>query len=270
MHKWVKVAVSAAAVMFVAGTAAASASPLTQNSRQPANPHPRLAQQRRAAVDTAVESKYTPIAPCRIVDTRVGGGAIHAGSTRSFHALGSGNFTNQGGTSCGIPLSATAVTGSVIAVGATGPGYLRVFGYGAALPTASFLNYVPSLTLSASGTIPVSESTYDFTVAAATHATQVVVQLTGYYIPPMWAEVNSSGGYVQGSRVVSLTHVGTGIYQVDFDRNVTGCAYNATSYFYGTTMEVEPRSGDANAVFVAAGDYNGTGVDTYFYLTVTC
>ena len=35
-------------------------------------------------------------------------------------------------------------------------------------------------------------------------------------------------------------------------------------------MEVEPRRGDAHAVFVAAADYNGTGVDTYFYLTVTC
>ena len=223
-----------------------------------------------ALVDTSTESKYTPIAPCRIVDTRVHGGAISANATRSFHALGSGSFAGQGGASCDIPSSAIAVTGSIIAVNATGSGYLKAYAYGAAEPKPSFLNYVPSPTLSASGTIPVAGSTYDFTVKAFAHPTQVVIQLTGYYVRPMWAEVSSAGGLVQGSRVAAISHIGTGSYEVDLDRNVSACAYTATSYFYGTTMEVEPRSGNVDGVFVAASDYNGAGVDTYFYLTVTC
>ena len=223
-----------------------------------------------ALVDTSTEAKYTPIAPCRIVDTRVAGGAIANLGTRSFHALGAGSFAGQGGASCDIPSSATAVTGSIIATGSTGSGYLKVYGYGATEPTPSFLNYVASPILSASGTIPVAASTFDFTVKAFGKPTQVVIQLTGYYVRPMWAEVSSTGAFVKGSRVASITHIGTGSYQVDFDRDVSACAYTATSYFYGTTMEVEPRSGDADGVFVAAADYNGTGGDTYFYLTVTC
>ncbi len=269
MQNWSKVVLAAATMVFVAGAAVAGASSTGHTSRQPANQHPQVAPH-TSFVDTSVESKYTPIAPCRIVDTRIHGGAILANRARSFHALGSGNFGGQGGTSCDIPSAATAVTGSVTSLGATGSGYLKVWGYGATEPTASFLNYVKSPVLSASGTIPVSHSTYDFTVKAATHPTQVVIQLTGYYIAPMWAEVSSSGSLVHGSRVVSLTHIGTGSYQVDFDRDVTGCGYSATSYFYGVTMAVEPRTGDANAVFVAAADHTGTGADTYFYLTVTC
>ena len=269
MNNWLKAAVVGGALALVAGTAAATTTPSSPNRPQPATSHARAAVP-AALVDTSAEAKYTPIAPCRIVDTRVHGGPIPANGTRSFHALGNASFTSQGGSACDIPASATAVTGSIISVNATGSGYLKAYAYGAAEPVPSFLNFVKTPILSASGTIPVTNSTYDFTVKVAEHPTQVVIQLTGYYIAPMWAEITSSGGEVRGSRVVSVTHIGTGTYQVDFDRNVSGCAYNATSYFFGTTMEVEPRSGDANGVFLAAADYNGTGVDTYFYVTVTC
>ena len=268
MQNWFKVVLSAAAVVIIAGTAAANATPTAHPLPQPANPHARSAP--AAAVDSAVESKYTAITPCRIADTRLGGGAIASGHTRSFYALGNVGFGDQGGSACDIPSSATAVTGSIIGVNASSHGFVKVFAYGGSQPVASFLNYSNSVTLSASGTIPVVNGTRNFTVVTSGGTTDLVIQLTGYYVPPMWAEVGSSGALVKGSRVVAVTHVGTGSYQVDFDRDVTGCGYNATSYFFGTAMEVEPRSGDANAVFVGAADFNGTGVDTYFYLTVTC
>ena len=56
---------------------------------------------------------YTPVQPCRIVDTRnTAAGAIAANGTRNFVAFGISNFSSQGGsaTNCGVnPLSATAV-----------------------------------------------------------------------------------------------------------------------------------------------------------------
>jgi hypothetical protein len=223
-----------------------------------------------AAVDTTTETKYTAIPSCRIVDTRLGGGPLTNGHPRSFHALGNTGFGTQGGVACDIPAAATAVTGSIVALSASANGYFRVFAYGGSLPSGSFLNYNKSLTLGASGTIPVVSGTRNFTVLAVGGSTQLVIQLTGYYVPAMSGEISSSGALVRGSRVTSVTHIGTGSYQVDFDRDVSGCAYNATSYFYGTTLEVEPRSGDTHGVYVGAADYNGTGVDTYFYLTVTC
>ena len=268
MRNWFKVAVSAAAVVIVAGTAVASAAPSSHALLQPANPHVRSGP--LAAVDTATESKYTAIAPCRIVDTRVGGGPLSSGHGRSFYALGTAGFGTQGGAGCDIPTSATSVTGSIIAVGASANGYVKVFAYGASLPTASFLNYSHTTTLSASGTIPVVHSTHDFSVVTSGGTVNLVIQLTGYYVPPMWAEISSGATYVAGSRVASVSSLGTGTYQVDFDRNISGCAYSATAFFTGQIMNVEPRSGDANAVFIQSVDYNGNSVNSYFYLTVTC
>src|SRR4029079_8673020 len=79
---------------------------------------------------------YTPVSPCRIIDTRVGGGPpIAAGTARSFRTTGT-NFTAQGGTAgtCGVPFGpATAAVINFTAIGATatGPGNLT------ATPTGS-------------------------------------------------------------------------------------------------------------------------------------
>lgn len=268
MNKWSKVVLGGVAIALTA-TTAAYAAPAAH--LQPRAPHVRAHAVAAAAVDSATEAKYTAIAPCRIADTRVAGGALTSGHARSFYALGTSGFGGQGGESCDIPAAATAVTGSVIAAKATGTGYLKVFAYGASLPTASFLNFSKTLTLSASGTIPVSaDGARNFTVLASGASTHVIIQLTGYYIRPTWAEIDAAGGYVAGSRVTSVSHLGTGSYQVDFDRDVSGCAYAATSFYFGNPMTVEPRSGDVHGVYVGATDSAGTTVDTQFYLTVTC
>src|SRR5437773_6789195 len=54
--------------------------------------------------DSADNLVYTPVPPCRIIDTRLAGGLIPAGGTRSFRATGAG-FAGQGGIagSCGVP-----------------------------------------------------------------------------------------------------------------------------------------------------------------------
>ena len=57
-------------------------------------------------------SIFVPITPCRIADTRLGGGIVTGSSTRSFYVAGTVGFAPQGGKSggCGVPLGATAVT----------------------------------------------------------------------------------------------------------------------------------------------------------------
>src|SRR5438477_4386429 len=55
--------------------------------------------------DTTDDLVYTPVVPCRIVDTRSGGGGVFLpGNQRNWLAFSS-NFTSQGGsaTNCGIP-----------------------------------------------------------------------------------------------------------------------------------------------------------------------
>ena len=73
---------------------------------------------------------YTPVTPCRIVDTRAAvAGALAGGVVRLFDADGS-SFTAQGGgsTGCGIPLGvAQAVTMTIVAVLPAGPGHLTAW-----------------------------------------------------------------------------------------------------------------------------------------------
>lgn len=73
---------------------------------------------------------FTPITPCRIVDTRVAVGPILANSTRNLIASNpAGTFAGQGGsnTNCGIPADPAALALSVTTLNNTSTGYLRVY-----------------------------------------------------------------------------------------------------------------------------------------------
>jgi len=54
--------------------------------------------------DSRADLVYTPVTPCRIIDTRLAGGAIGAGTTRSFLVTGT-DLSSQGGsgTGCNVP-----------------------------------------------------------------------------------------------------------------------------------------------------------------------
>jgi hypothetical protein len=76
---------------------------------------------------------YT-VSPCRVVDTRdaSGGPALSANTTRSFPVAGT----------CGVPATAAAVAINVTVAGPTGPGHLKLFPAGGAVPDASTINFV--------------------------------------------------------------------------------------------------------------------------------
>lgn len=113
---------------------------------------------------------YTPLAPCRILDTRsTGAGAIAANSTRNFVAINAGNFTSQGGsaTNCGtLGLSATAVAINLTAVTPAGAGYATAYPFGTTQPLAASVNYSASAIVNNAliVQIPNPLSSFDFTV----------------------------------------------------------------------------------------------------------
>ena len=73
---------------------------------------------------------YTPVAPCRIVDTRAGGGALAGGAVRLFEVDSSDLTAGGSSTGCGIPLGvAQAVEMTIIAVLPAGSGYLTAWGH---------------------------------------------------------------------------------------------------------------------------------------------
>jgi len=131
---------------------------------------------------------FTPIAPCRIVDTRGSGsrtGIMTAGSMRTFDLSAYGLFAGQGGeTSCiGLPAyqhEAWAV--NITVFGYSENGHLTVWGYGHAKPATSFMNFFPAAyAVANAGTVTGCygcTNSIHVSVAATTH---VIIDVMGYY-----------------------------------------------------------------------------------------
>jgi hypothetical protein len=87
----------------------------------------------------------------------------------------------------------------------------------------------------------------------------------------LWAEVNGAGAVVKGSGVTGA-HTAGGGYEVDFNRDVTACTYQATSAEYPAAIILaEPRVGSPDGVFVAMEKvYEGPAIPGVFFLAVFC
>src|SRR5687768_12691412 len=61
---------------------------------------------------------FMPLPPCRLVDTRLAGGALVPGTTRSFQVAGATEFGPQGGTlgGCGVPVGSAAPAAPAVAL----------------------------------------------------------------------------------------------------------------------------------------------------------
>jgi hypothetical protein len=89
----------------------------------------------------------------------------------------------------------------------------------------------------------------------------------------LWAEISETGKVVKGSGVVNAKQpFGEGTYEVNFNRDVTGCTYQATSSDYpGMIILVEPRDNDPNGVYVeTTEEVGGTQANNQFDLAVFC
>jgi hypothetical protein len=269
-------AVSAIAVTGLSvGLATAGDDPTVQT---PSQASASTADASPAAVIGNSEPSFVPVDPCRIADTRAAGGIIVPGSARSFEVRGTTGFVPQGGKSggCGIPDSATAVEMTVHAVSTAAKGFLRAFPFGGT-PSATTVTYPGGIDLSNTGALPlcVSGCTKDLSIRSFLNGSHVVLDVVGYYAPPMWATVNEDGTLADGSRVVSQAKVGTGTYEVIFDRNLTECAYTATSRVATVSdgdnmVSVDARLGNANGVFVWVETDGGATEDAPFYVAVHC
>jgi len=147
-----------------------------------------------AAIGGGMESLvFTPISPCRIVDTRGVGaagpgvrtGILTAGSTRVFDLSADGLTEGQGGdTSCpGLPAyqhKAWAV--NITVFGYSDLGHLTVWPYTYAKPSTSFMNFFTTAYAVANagavtGCLGCLNS-INVSVAASTH---VIIDVMGYY-----------------------------------------------------------------------------------------
>jgi subtilisin family serine protease len=118
------------------------------------------------------ERGFTGLAvPQRLVDTRAGLGGVRLGA--------GGELTVAGAGRVGIPLSASAVSLNITAVGAAGPGFLTVYPCGTGRPVVSSVNYTGASPVANKVVVPVGStgSVCIFTMAA----TDVVVDVDGWF-----------------------------------------------------------------------------------------
>ena len=153
-----------------------------------------------AAVDAASAPKklgdlnqdlaYTPITPCRIVDTRnMAAGAIAASTTRNFIAFGISNFTSQGGSSsnCGTnPLAATAVNLAVTAITPALGGSATLYAFGTGTLGTTSISYPAGAVVTNTMVIAVPNpiASFDFTLAS-TQLSHYTIDMLGYFAPPV-------------------------------------------------------------------------------------
>jgi hypothetical protein len=130
---------------------------------------------------------YTPVIPCRIVDTRkTPAGIIDANTRRDFRVFGP--VGGQGGDSdgCqslgGVPFAAHI---NIIAVNPTGKGNLQAFPVGAGTGAGLSVNYnTIDTNLANAGIVKtVTGSGPNITVASNFSSAHTVIDVLGYYYP---------------------------------------------------------------------------------------
>jgi hypothetical protein len=149
---------------------------------------------------------FVPVTPCRVIDTRHGGGPLAAGTPRTFLFRGpTQDYTSQGGSAggCGIPdlntgdsspnfqNIAKAVAINVVAVNPGGAGDLRAWPAGLpSPPSASILNYaaVAGLNIANGIIVPMCGEVAaapcangDITFRADVSGAHLVVDVVGYF-----------------------------------------------------------------------------------------
>jgi hypothetical protein len=130
-----------------------------------------------AAVAQTGPYQFYAVAPCRVVDTR------NAVSTNGGPALGTvtRDFQIRGGT-CGVPLTAKAVSLNVTILNASAYSWLTLWPSGSGAPNVSTINYDQNSPALANGAIVgLSSNTNDLSVNNAFGGVNVILDVTGYF-----------------------------------------------------------------------------------------
>jgi len=165
----------------------------------------------KALGDPNDDLAYTPINPCRIVDTRAAGGALSANIARTFVGFSS-NFATQGGSAsnCAIPGGVAAIAMNVYAVNPAGLGFIKVWAANASEPAVSTINYQSGITALANGAIvPVDGTNNNQFKAKSPLVVDFIADVVGYFRAPTGfgdiTSVNAGTGLTGGGTSGDVT-----------------------------------------------------------------
>ena len=168
--------------------------------------------QETALGDSSNDLVFTPITPCRFVDTRNVGGPVS--TVRVFDTASSG--TTYGG-SAGCALSGVgepAIALNVTATGMSAPGYLIVRPQGS-VNTTSFINWdAGAVQIANAGIVTTtlaSNGHYEFEITGNRGAPQVIVDYFGYFSAPV-GMITGDGGAGDGVAGITSGASNSGVY----------------------------------------------------------
>ena len=142
-------------------------------------------------------SRYIPVPPCRVLDTRTAGVAFVPKGVRSLQVGGIFvGFASQGASNpkgCGVAERAQAVEVSLTAVTPASTGFLRAAPAGSSsLPIATALNYVAGKSITNTASLPLGEfGRHDLTLQNFSGATNLVIDVQGYFAATSLPEQNA-------------------------------------------------------------------------------
>lgn len=163
---------------------------------------------RKSLGDSIRDLVYTPISPCRIVDTRISAsGPIQANSVQSFLAI-SNSYSAQGGSAIGCGLSGIgsigAVAVNVAAVTPNAGGYATVYPYNDQRPGTASINYtsgsVVNNAIIAAIPSPLRSSDISIYSFAQSH---FVVDVVGYFSAPVATALQCGIGDSRTNNILS-------------------------------------------------------------------
>ncbi|HEY7337893.1 MAG TPA: SBBP repeat-containing protein [Bryobacteraceae bacterium] len=181
---------------------------------------------------------FYPMTPCRLVDTRNGtllSGPFTGGSSRTLPVLSS---------SCNVPASAQAYSLNFTTVAPGQVGFLTAYPTGVSQPTVATLNALPPLPLTTTPVVIANASIVPAGTSGsidvfASNATDLVVDINGYFAPP------AAGGLslynLPPCRVLDTRKpTGTAPFSGELDVNVLGAVCGGTpqaqGYVFNSTV----------------------------------
>jgi hypothetical protein len=201
---------------------------------------------------------FVAMTPCRVADTRASTGFPSGLGAPSLSANTPRTFPIQS-SSCSVPSLVKAYSLNVTVVPPGALGFLTLYPTGAALPNTSTLNDSTGLIIANAAIVPAGTS--GSVDAFANAATNVIIDINGYYAPPTDTNSNTSVGQgalgsnstgsnntASGTAALSANSSGsynTGIGDQALEQNTTGSNNAAV----GTDALFSNKDGSNNAAF---------------------
>ena len=199
---------------------------------------------------------YTPVVPCRLLDTRNPGGntgVIPAGVARSYLALTSTNFSVQGGAASNCNLTAGTSTAAIVVnftvVNPSTNGYITAFPANTTAPLAATLNFNAGDIKGNNATLKLDQAAggYQFKVFT-TSQTHLVADVVGYYAMPAATALDC----YQTAQALSPINIAAGGRYVGFmTAPACNAGYTASGTSCASTSAIANLSAVVNSVCYA-------------------